>query len=141
MTKKPTSGQSTTDRIAARERACDSILALLAEKPRTVAELMAELSLTDSTVCRYLNYLAEMGEVCRSEERGPFNRQIWRLGSDGAPPDKKERGNAFSGAKVVPARQIGMQRHPQDVAFFGPARVDLITTSAPCAGYAKPLGK
>jgi hypothetical protein len=123
MTQDPRKGgPSVADRIAAREEACDKILALLADKPRTVAELMAELSLTDSTVCRYMNYLAEMGEACRCEERGPANRQIWRLGSDGAPPDKKPHGNAFSGAKVVPARQVGMHRHPQDVAFFGPAR-------------------
>jgi len=121
-TKLSSAGQSTADKIAARERACDSILALLAKKPMTVAEIMAEVKLTDSTVCRYMAYLCEMGEVCRSEERGPFNRQIWQLGRDGAPPQSKERGNAFSGAKVVPARQVGMQRHWMDVAFFGPAR-------------------
>ena len=119
-------GPSTADKIAAREAACEQILKLLAKQPMTVAEIMAEImaemGLTDSTACRYLNYLAEMGEVCRCEERGPSNRQIWRLGSDGAPPDKKERGNAFSGAKVVPARQVGMWRDPLDVALFGPAR-------------------
>jgi hypothetical protein len=115
-------GPSTADKIAAREDACNKILALLAKKPMTVAELMVETGLQDSTACRYMNYLAEMGEACRCEERGPSNRQIWRLGSDGAPPDKKERGNAFSGAKVVPARQVGMWRDPLDVAFFGPAQ-------------------
>jgi len=105
----------------ARDRACEHILELLAAKQMTVAEIMAETGLKDSTVCRYMAYLCEMDEVCRSGERGPAGRQIWRLGSDGAPPDKKERGNAFSGAKVVPARQVGMWRHPLDVAFFGPA--------------------
>lgn len=118
-----TGGQSTTDKIAARERACDSILALLAVKPMTVAEIVVEIGLRDETVCRYMGRLAKAGEACRSGERGPSNRQIWQLGRDGAPPDVRERGNAFSGAKVVPARQVGMQRHEQDVAFFGPARV------------------
>jgi len=117
----PNAGPSNASKMASREETCDKIKALLADKPMTVAEIMAAVNLTDSTVCRYMNYLAEMGEACRCEERGSANRQIWRLGSDGAPPDKKPHGNAFSGAKVVPARQVGMQRHPQDVAFFGPA--------------------
>lgn len=114
-------GPTTAEKIAAREEVCKKILALLAEKPMTVAEIMAALNLKDGTACRYLNYLAEMGEACRQAERGPNNRQIWQLGRDGAPADKKERGNAFSGATVVPARQVGMWRDPLQVAFFGPA--------------------
>lgn len=123
MTKlKSSSGASTADKQAARDRACDLILALLARKPMTVAEIMAETGLKDSTACRYMAYLCEMGEACRTGERGPSNRQIWQLGRDGAPPDVRERGNAFSGARVVPARQVGMWRHPMDVAFFGPVK-------------------
>ena len=100
----PNAGPSTASKVASREETCAKIKALLAEKPMTVAEIMAAVNLTDSTVCRYMNFMCEMGEVCRSEERGPFNRQIWQLGRDGAPPQRKERGDAFSGAKVVPAR-------------------------------------
>ena len=115
-------GPSPAEKLAHRERACDQILALLAEKPMTVAEIAAALNVKEGMAHRYLAYLAEMGEACRQAERGPNNRQIWQLGRDGAPPDKREPTNAFAGAKIVPARQVGMQRHPQDVAFFGPAR-------------------
>lgn len=115
-------GPSPAEKLANREAVCDQILALLAEQPRTVVEIADELNVKEGMAHRYLAYLCEMGEACRQAERGPNNRQIWQLGRDGAPADKKERGNAFSGAKVVPARQVGMWRHPQDVAFFGPAR-------------------
>lgn len=114
-------GPSPTEKLAHRERACDQIHALLAEKPRTVAEIADALKVKEGMAHRYLAYLAEMGEACRQAERGPNNRQIWQAGRDGVAKDEHRPSTAFSGVKVVPARQVGMWRHWMDVALFGPA--------------------
>jgi len=115
-------GQPAANKIAHRERACERILELLAVKPHTVVEIAAALNVKEGMAHRYLAYLAEMGEACRQAERGPNNRQIWQAGRDGVAKDEHRPSTAFSGAKVVPARQVGMWRDPLVAAMFGPAR-------------------
>jgi len=114
-------GPSATQMIADRERAIEKILALLARKRATVIEIQAEIRMSEDTTYRYLRIMAEAGQAHRTDEMAG-KRFLWALGPKPAQADQPKPAPAFSGVKVVPARQIGMQRHPQDVAFFGPAR-------------------
>jgi len=124
MTKQTSNvGPSAVQMIADRERAIKKILALLARKRATVVEVQAEIGMSEDTTYRYLRIMAEAGQAHRTDEM-VGKRFLWALGAKPVQADQPKPAPAFAGARIVPARQVGMKRHPQDVAFFGPARGD-----------------
>ncbi|MWL55340.1 hypothetical protein GQL84_23730, partial [Escherichia coli] len=51
------------------------------------------------------------------------NCQFWELGREELEQPECVMAPHHQGAVIVPARQVGMERHWMDVALFGPARV------------------
>ena len=71
-------------------------------------------------------HLNSMGEVFRMDAPDEQGRKTWVL-NDQAQEIAAQRAQAEHSKRacVVPARQIGMQRHWMDVALFGPAREEV----------------
>jgi hypothetical protein len=115
-------GFSNAAQVARREACIQQILILLARRPMTVAEVAAELAIPVNTAYGYLRHMADAGQARRADEIGPKNQQLWVLGLETKGPLVRKEASAFRGPVIVPARQVGMQRHWLDVALFGPAR-------------------
>jgi len=108
------------DKAERRDKALKRIRELLAAGPMSVGPLAAELGLTAPTVYSYLCDMAEDGITRRVGD--PFGRRPqWELGQETA-ARLNSNGMRPQGAIVTRAVQLGMQRDPWDVAFFGPAR-------------------
>lgn len=104
----------------AREKAMQRIRELLAKGPMSVGPLAAVLGLSGPTVYSYLCDMAEDGITRRVGD--PFGRRPqWELGQE-CVARLQANGMRPQGAIVTRAVQMGMQRDPWDVAFFGPAR-------------------
>lgn len=107
-------------KAAAREQAMQRIHELLANGPMSVGPLAAVLGLSVPTVYSYLCDLAEDGITRRVGD--PLGRRPqWELGQECA-ARLNANGMRPQGAIITRAVQVGMQRDPWDVAFFGPAR-------------------
>jgi DNA-binding IclR family transcriptional regulator len=107
-------------KAAAREKAMKRIRELLAVGPISVGPIAADLGLSGPTVYSYLCDMAEDGITRRVGD--PFgHRPKWELGQECA-ARLQANGMRPHGAIVVPAVQVGMQRHWMDVALFGPAQ-------------------
>lgn len=121
-------GFTNAEKHARRAAACDRIQKLLAEKPMTMDEVAAALDLAWGTVYNYMCLMEKEGQAVRS---GRFVKraELWVAGA-----------HAVELGKDTPATQSA-SLCALEQALFGPARSTLVITSAPCAGYAKPLGK
>jgi predicted ArsR family transcriptional regulator len=116
-------GGHTVDQVARRAAAIDKIRELLAETPMTNVELAVKLNLPARTVYGYLCHLQDMGEAYQMEGTDGRGRKTWAMDDDAqqVATDRAQAEHARR-AWVVPARQVGMQRHWMDVALFGPAQ-------------------
>ncbi|WP_323141319.1 helix-turn-helix domain-containing protein [Massilia phyllosphaerae] len=118
---RPGRHMSNATKVAMRADAIRRITELLSKAPLSVVDLARVLKINSNTVYGYLRYMAEMGDVRRSGEVDAQKREQWELGPEDPARLQSQEARPHGGV-VVPARQMGMKRHPQDVAFFGPAR-------------------
>lgn len=110
-------GKTAGDHAARRDAAMLAIRELLADQALSSQAIAAQLGLNSCTVYGYLRQLEDEGYVCKTGHQDERGRQTWV--QDDAP--EKQAGDHARRAFVVPARQMGMQRHWMDVALFGPA--------------------
>lgn len=112
-------GDHTADQIARRDAALVRIRELLAEKPHSRVDLAFALGIPSGTVYGYLCQMQELDEVYQLDHTDEKGRKLWAVEGGKAPSrgavEHQKR------AWIVPARQMGMQRHWMDVALFGPA--------------------
>lgn len=108
--------------LARRADACARLLDLLQAGPSSAAALSVKLELTRPTVTGYLRHMAiDMRNVRRTGLRDEAGHETWEVGEDVMLPTREEMmDSAFAQRqRVVPAKQVGMWRHPLDIAFFG----------------------
>jgi hypothetical protein len=114
---------SNAEKVSRREIAIERIAELLAEKPRTVIDLAAELSIPWNTVYGYMRFMAEVGDAHQTGEFATNRREFWAAGR-AKPGQVLESLDANPRRTVVvPARQVGMLRDPLVAALFGPAQM------------------
>lgn len=100
------------------------IFELLAQRGKlTRGQISDELDLHKHSTFVYLHQMREDGIVRRNGYL--HGAPLWELGEDTEPVRTKSPVLEMCERQVViPARQIGMQRHWMDVALFGPARTE-----------------
>lgn len=113
-------GGHTSETIARREAGIEQIRAMLAEQRMSVFDVAAQLGVSDSTAYGWLTYLKDLGEA--HQEDAPGGRKLWVFGRDPVTSEVEGCDDDAPRAWIVPARQVGMQRHWMDVALFGPAQ-------------------
>lgn len=110
-------GNHSRDHAARREAAMADIRELLAGQALSSRDIAQLLEMKSATVYGYLVQMQDEGYVCKTGHLDARGRQMWA--QDDAP--EKQAGDHSRRAFVVPARQMGIQRHWMDVALFGPA--------------------
>lgn len=116
-------GGHAADQAARRAEAIEQMQTMLAERPMSCFDLAASIGVPAGTVYGYLRTLEEEGEVYQLDGTDGRGRKTWAADSE-AKRIATDRTQAKHERRVwvVPARQIGMQRHWMDVALFGPAQ-------------------
>lgn len=112
-------GGHTGDQVARRAAAVDRVHQLLGERPMTAYDVAEQLGMRPRTVYGYLRQMQDEGFVRKTGQADAHGRDLWTQDASGVQADMSEHGRR---AWIVPARQIGMQRHWMDEALFGPAR-------------------
>jgi hypothetical protein len=105
-------------------QACARILVVLRSGPMTSTEVSDAINVPHSTAGTYLRHMRDkLRQIHVVTDRSKARARMWALGaprgivtSDGTHVKFEEVCRSS-----VPARQIGMWRHPLDIAFFGPA--------------------
>ncbi len=107
-----------------RAAAVEQIKLLLAEGPKTAADLREALGLNGSTAFAYLHHMASDLRIARKTgTQDGKGRELWELGEDLTlpHPDAELDASFAQRAHTVPARQVGMWRDAMVAALFGPA--------------------
>lgn len=119
--------QTKHQRIAARAEAAKQIAALLAIEPMTIAEIVAELGMSRSTIFSYMRHMHEKLLTIRKLDESRDGSLLWTTGPDPAIQAKDEEFDKRMVEKryAVQAHQIGMQRDYLVAALFGPATPQL----------------
>lgn len=112
---------SNAEKVSRRDAAIERIGEMLAEKPRTVIEMAADLSIPWNTVYGYMRFMQEVGDAHQTGEFDGGRREFWAAGRANQGEVLETLDANPRRAWIVPARQMGMPRDPLVAALFGPA--------------------
>lgn len=118
-----TPGNHNAEQIARRDAAIKQIRVLLGQQPRSRYDLASIIGIPSTTVYGYLRQMEQDGEAYQTERTDACGRKLWAMEGAGQMAKDRAETEHSKRAWVVPARQMGMQRHWMDVALFGPAHV------------------